>query len=666
MSGARLTLGDLPERFQVVRVLGRGGMGAVVLARDQETRRSVAIKVVLDAGHPELRARLEREAQILARLEHPHVVRLYDRGEIAAGPYLVEEYIEGTSLEELLEPKDTAGPAAPLDLLSIMFQAAEGLEAIHRAGLLHRDLKPGNILVERGGRVLLTDFGIAFDPERTRLTREGVAMGTLAYMAPELLAGRAATPASDWFAWGVTLHEVLLGRLPYDTSQVMRCLLEDTPWPDLALPEDLDPPLGALLGACLDPRPERRPADLDALHDLRAGRRRPAESPPGVPLARAPAPSLDPGPHRRWAAPLAALAVAVAVLVLGALGRAPDAAPQGSGGAAPPRGPEEVRAALHALRSAVDGDPEVVAAMALNEGRHPEQSNETWRRGRRAYRKLVGPWLAAEPPGAGAPALASMGLDIECQEDAARLAVVESLLSRNSRFPELPLFTSEEDTGFVAYARRGVRTREEPMFGVPLPLGTDRTVYCRGLLERAGYRWRALRSRADVTHRGPDGVEMIRWGLRPQNPSGEGYTDFFDGKILLVASSIRQSSFQYDDTEISLRPHPVEGALRIALGFASWRSDLLLGVALVGRRETRRTYLEVPEMIPNELPGFLPANGMLLEFGTALVPEGLRRIELTAIGLQPIGSPGLSVKIRDVFQQVGGPDPFERRADPVP
>jgi predicted Ser/Thr protein kinase len=199
-------LGDL----ELLEEIGRGGMGRVYRARDRKLDRIVAVKFLPPelASLPDFRERLEREARALARLAHPNVVAVHDLGREDEAPYIVMEYAEGRPLSELLP--------LPLDrALDVALQTASALAAAHRAGIVHRDVKPENVLVDDAGRVKVADFGIArlLAPEdESRLTSVGGVLGTPRYMAPEALAGAAPGPRMDVYSLGVLVHEMLVGR----------------------------------------------------------------------------------------------------------------------------------------------------------------------------------------------------------------------------------------------------------------------------------------------------------------------------------------------------------------------------------------------------------------------------------------------------------------------
>jgi eukaryotic-like serine/threonine-protein kinase len=205
-------------RYTLDREIGRGGMGAVSLGRDEVLGRDVALKRVGWApggSMPDL-ARAEREARLAARLNHPHVVAVYDLVVEGEEQWLVMEYVEGTTLAALVQ-RD--GPLSADAAAPIMRQAADALAAAHAAGIVHRDVKPSNILVAPDGQVKLSDFGIARAEADASLTQTGLVTGSPAYLSPEVASGQLAQPASDVWSLGATLFHALAGHPPYDVGE---------------------------------------------------------------------------------------------------------------------------------------------------------------------------------------------------------------------------------------------------------------------------------------------------------------------------------------------------------------------------------------------------------------------------------------------------------------
>ncbi|MFE7861164.1 protein kinase [Streptomyces sp. NPDC057403] len=266
----------LAGRYRVLAQLGRGGMGVVWRAVDEVLGREVAVKELrtyTDADGPELadlRVRMQREARAAARVRHPGVVAVHDVAEVDGRPLIVMELVDGPSLEQVLRER---GFLDPVEAAGIGAQVMDALAAAHRAGVLHRDVKPGNILLERSGRVVLTDFGIAAmddpgDGAATHLTRSGALVGSLDYLAPERAQGADASAASDVWALGATLYAAVEGFSPFRRTSTFSTLTaivtEPLPEPERA------GPLTAVLRHLLDKRPDTRPEAEEARALLQA------------------------------------------------------------------------------------------------------------------------------------------------------------------------------------------------------------------------------------------------------------------------------------------------------------------------------------------------------------------------------------------------------------
>ena len=236
------TVGTDLGRYRLGEALGSGGMASVYLADDGELGRRVAVKLLADnlAVDESFRARFLREAQLAARLSHPNIVHVYDLGRDPSGrPFIVMEYIDGCSLAELLARQ---GPLALERVLEIGRDTCAGLAYAHAQGLVHRDLKPHNLLLGRDGRVKIADFGIARSLDGGDITLAGSVLGTIGYVAPEQARGETVTSAADMYGLGVTLHQLAAGRMP-------------TP----GAPVDLVEPLRTAVARCIDEQPASRP-----------------------------------------------------------------------------------------------------------------------------------------------------------------------------------------------------------------------------------------------------------------------------------------------------------------------------------------------------------------------------------------------------------------------
>jgi len=262
-------LGELGGRYRLRAFLAAGGMGAVWAAEDVVLGRPVAVKLLGEwlAGDPVAAERLRREARAAARLVHPNVARVLDLGEQDGRPYLVMELLEGESLAAVIR---RSGPLAPAEAAQIAGAVADALHAAHQAGVVHRDVKPGNLFLTAGGDVKVLDFGIAAAAWEASLTG-GELIGTAAYLAPERALGREATPAADVYALGVVLYEMLSGRPPFsgeDGMALASAHIHARPVPLRQAAPWVPAPLAVACERALAKDPAERPASAAAFADL--------------------------------------------------------------------------------------------------------------------------------------------------------------------------------------------------------------------------------------------------------------------------------------------------------------------------------------------------------------------------------------------------------------
>jgi serine/threonine protein kinase len=222
-----LTAQEIARRYRLERRLGSGGMSTVQLAFDTRLERFVAVKLLAEhlAEDPTFVSRFQREAMAAARLIHPNIVQVFDSGldQRTGQHYIVMEYIEGQSCAEILRERGWLGVE---ETLAIILGSCEGLDYAHQKGVVHRDVKPGNLLRADDGRVKLADFGIAKATEQASITQTGSVLGTAAYLAPEQGRGDDAGPAADIYALGVVTYQLLAGRLPYEGASLTELALK--------------------------------------------------------------------------------------------------------------------------------------------------------------------------------------------------------------------------------------------------------------------------------------------------------------------------------------------------------------------------------------------------------------------------------------------------------
>jgi eukaryotic-like serine/threonine-protein kinase len=253
----------LGDRYELQDSIGRGGMATIYRGRDLRMDRVVAVKVLREvySTDPKFVTRFQREAKAASALQHPNIVQVFDYGQTDGNYYIVMELVEGTDLRRYLRSRGV------LDVdraVIIAHDVALGLGAAHRRGIVHRDVKPQNVLVGRGGSIKLTDFGIASvyrDISAERLTTTGMTLGTVQYYAPEQAQGEIVSPAADVYALGIVMYEMLTGHTPFDGDSLVAVAMQhiqDQPTPPSQLNPTIPPALEEIILRCLEKVPEMR------------------------------------------------------------------------------------------------------------------------------------------------------------------------------------------------------------------------------------------------------------------------------------------------------------------------------------------------------------------------------------------------------------------------
>src|SRR5450432_3630476 len=263
----------LSARYQVLRILGQGGMGAVYQARDQELDRIIALKVIRPelAANPSILARFKQELILSRNITHKNVIRIFDLGEADGIKFITMEYVEGEDLRTILRRK---GKFHSKEAVTVMQQICRALEAAHAEGVIHRDLKPQNVMRDPHGRVVVMDFGLARSLESEGMTQTGALVGTLEYMSPEQALGGTLDQRSDLFAVGLIFYELLTGKTPYKSDTAIASLMKRTH--ERAIPaSEVDASvavsLSAIVSRCLERDPKDRfPSAPELLKELDA------------------------------------------------------------------------------------------------------------------------------------------------------------------------------------------------------------------------------------------------------------------------------------------------------------------------------------------------------------------------------------------------------------
>ena len=252
------------DRYRLQLRIAIGGMGEVWQAEDELILRQVAIKILKEEylSDPLFIERFRTEAKSAALVEHEGIANVYDYGEDTNAAYLVMELVPGESLSRVIEREKKLPDTRVLD---IMAQTSRALGAAHARGLVHRDIKPGNLLITPDGKVKITDFGIARVGDQVPLTKTGQVMGTVQYLAPEQATGKPSTPATDLYSLGVVAYEALSGKRPFTGENQMAIAMAHINEMPPALPESIDPRVQNLVLSCLAKKPNQRPESATSL-----------------------------------------------------------------------------------------------------------------------------------------------------------------------------------------------------------------------------------------------------------------------------------------------------------------------------------------------------------------------------------------------------------------
>ncbi|TDE56100.1 serine/threonine protein kinase [Nonomuraea mesophila] len=298
----------LAGRYRLDTRIGAGGMGEVWRGEDIVLARTVAVKVLLPGRmeDPGFVARFQGEARAMATINHSGVVDVYDYGVSGDTVYLVMKFVDGEPLDRLLS---RLGRIAPQQAMELIAQAASALQAVHDQGIVHRDVKPGNLLVQRDGTLVLTDFGIARSDLANRLTDAGMVLGTAAYCAPEQAEGAPVTPAVDVYALGVVAYECLMGQRPFDGDSAVTIALKHIREAPPPLPAEIPPAVRTLVEVALSKDPGRRYPSAKAMSEAAraaaSGQASPVPEPVQAPPAGQAAPPMEAyqtGAHQQAAA----------------------------------------------------------------------------------------------------------------------------------------------------------------------------------------------------------------------------------------------------------------------------------------------------------------------------------------------------------------------------
>src|SRR5271169_5191400 len=267
-SAAVFQIGDVPGgRYEILQLLGEGGMGAVYKATDRELDRFVALKVIRPelASDPSILARFKQELLLAHQVTHRNVIRIYDLGEAQGVKFITMEFIEGKDLRSLIRERKKFTPEEAVDVIQ---QVCQALQAAHSVNVIHRDLKPQNIMQDASGRILVMDFGLARTLQGEGMTQTGALVGTMEYMSPEQALGKELDQRSDIFALGLIFYEMLTGKMPFAAERALASLVKRTQ--ERAIPVSnidahIPEALSGIVSKCLERDPAARFASIQEL-----------------------------------------------------------------------------------------------------------------------------------------------------------------------------------------------------------------------------------------------------------------------------------------------------------------------------------------------------------------------------------------------------------------
>ena len=264
---------SLKDRYFITSLIQEGGMSYVYLADDVINKKQVAVKIMKDEtfSDPLNIARFQREARACAALRHSNIVEIYDIDDYKGKPYIVMEYVESKSLKDLLL---TRGTFSTLEACDIVYQLADALMHAHEHGVVHRDIKPQNVMMQYDGGIKLLDFGIATITDAPNITQKDMVVGSVHYMAPEVLKGKGASPKSDIYALGITFYELLAGKQPFTDSSPVNIAMKqiEEPLPSIRkIRNDVSSKIEKIINKACQKNPENRYQSMKAIkHDLQS------------------------------------------------------------------------------------------------------------------------------------------------------------------------------------------------------------------------------------------------------------------------------------------------------------------------------------------------------------------------------------------------------------